>query len=85
MTTLAEHVQLERAEEQANSSRVRAEVRWTERRVEQRGAPMRVVAVRMPASLYEALAKVGPPTTVARRILLAWANRATRPPSMLGP
>ena len=83
--TLAEIVQLQRAEEQANSTRTRAETRWAERRVEQRGTAMRVVAVRMPASLYDALAKVGPPTTVARRVLLAWMNRGRRSPSMLGP
>ncbi len=94
--TLAEVVQLQRAEQQMNPdpedraavARLKWEMRLAYRKVRREGAgPQRQVAVRLPLPVYEALAHLGSPTIVARSILVRWAMR--KPPkrggSMGGP
>lgn len=70
--TLAEVVQLQRAEEQANSARVRWEFRTQERRV---GVRMVRVQVMLPQPVADLLAKRGQTSQVARSIILHWAQK----------
>ena len=85
--TLAEVVQLLRAEEQANSTRVRWEFRTQFRRVNRGAQPMRVLSIRVPLSVYEALGRLGIPGVVARDMIVRSVQR--KPPkrggSMGGP
>jgi hypothetical protein len=75
--TLAEVVQLQRAEEQANSKRVKWELRTEFRRVNRGGQPLRFIGVRLPLSVYEALAAHGMPAVVARTIIQQWAMKVS--------
>ena len=69
--TLAEIIQLQRAEEQANSTRIRWEFRTGEKRL-QYGAKLCVVGVRLPPNVLDRLRASGNPGVVARQIILRW-------------
>ena len=70
--TLAEIVQLQRAEEQANGARVRWELRTeiTRTRV---GPRLVRVQVMVPEAIATLMAKHGPTSVVGRRIIERWA------------
>lgn len=77
--SLAEVVQLQRAEEQANGARVRWEFRTQFRRVNRSTAgPQRMLGIRIPLSVYETLARHGNPTVVARAVIQRWAAKVSK-------
>jgi hypothetical protein len=83
--TLAEIVQLQRAEEQANpeSGAGKARLRWDFRLAERtvvrgRAEPLKFIGVRLPRPLYDALASHGMPAVVARQIIAQWAMRVAK-------
>ena len=79
--TLAEQVQLQRAEEQANGARVRWEFRTLERRVDRAtpgGKGMGMIGVRLPRHVIDLLARHGMPGVVARGIILRWAGKVAK-------
>jgi hypothetical protein len=85
MKTMAEVVQLQRAEEQVNPEqngpkvRLAWEFRMAERTVVRgRAQPLRFIGVRLPQSVHDALAAHGMPAAVARQVLVMWAEKLRR-------
>jgi carbon monoxide dehydrogenase subunit G len=73
--TLAEVVQLQRAEEQANGTRVRWEMRMDAATRNRTGKRMVRVQVMVTQEVADLLAKHGPTSVVGRCILEQWAVR----------
>jgi predicted methyltransferase len=76
--TLAERVQLVRAEEQADASPGAPAEERTVDRSRPGGQRMGMIGVRLPANVIELLGQHGMPSVVARGILLRWAQRVTK-------
>jgi hypothetical protein len=73
--TLAEVVQLQRAEEQANGTRVKWEMRMDAATRNRTGKRMVRVQVMVTQEVADLLAKHGPTSVVGRCILEQWAVR----------
>lgn len=71
--TLAEVVQLQRAEEQANGARIRWEFR-TEITRSRVGPKLVRIQVMVPEAIAALMAKHGPTSVVGRRIIERWAR-----------
>jgi hypothetical protein len=71
--TLAEVVQLQRAEEQASGARVRWEFR-TEITRSRVGPRLVRVQIMIPEAIAALMAEHGPTSVVGRRIIERWAN-----------
>lgn len=70
--SLAERVQLQRAEEQANGTRVQWEFR-TEITRRRAGPKLVRIQVMLPETIAALMAKHGPTSVVGRRIIERWA------------
>lgn len=75
--TLAEVVQLLRAEEQANSTRVKWEFR-TEITRSRLGPKLVRIQIMVPERIAALMARHGPTSVVGRRIIERWANAVSR-------
>jgi hypothetical protein len=73
--TLAEVVQLQRAEEQANGTRVKWEMRMDAATRNRTGKRMVRVQVMVTQEVAELMSKHGPTSVVGRRIIEQWAMR----------
>jgi hypothetical protein len=75
MSTMAEVVQLQRAEEQANGTRVKWEMRMDAATRNRTGKRMVRVQVMVTQEVADLMAKHGPTSVVGRRIIEQWAMR----------
>ena len=75
--SLAEVVQLQRAEEQANGARIRWEFR-TEITRSRIGPKLVRVQIMVPEPIAALMAKHGPTSVVGRRIIERWAHAVSR-------
>jgi hypothetical protein len=75
MTTMAEVVQLQRAEEQANGTRMKWELRMDAATRNRTGKRMVRVQVMVTQEVADLMAKHGPTSVVGRRIIERWAAK----------